>query len=148
MAILHLVVVAGFLGACGGEREAEARSEPERPPPPVAFRWQLEDRSELRALAEPWPARAGVPSVIRIMARTGSFGMRLVERADLQLSGSPRPADHWRPMRTVRDDGRNLVLEAPVRLPTGPTYVHVRIHKHGGSGSEILEPWRVEVPAS
>jgi hypothetical protein len=142
--IFHLAAIA--LLACGAEREAEesAARTPSKPPP-VAFRWPLEDRSELLALADPWPAQAEVPSVVRIIARSGSWGVRLVERADLQLSGSPHPVDHWRPMQRARDDGRSLVLEAQVQLPAGPTFVHVRIHKHGGAGSEVLAPWRLEV---
>ena len=153
MVVFQIAAIAGLFCACGTEREPEQPvSEEREPPPPIAFRWKLEDRSELRALADPWPARAEVPSVIRILARSGSWGMRLVERADLQLSGSPRPVDHWLPMQRVRDDGRTLVgvvvLEAPVRLPSGTTFVHVRIHKHGGAGSEVLGPWRIEAPAS
>ena len=147
--ILHLgLLTAALVVACGSEPEPhEAAASGHAKPPPIAFRWELEDRSQLRATATPWPPQAEVPAVIRVMASTGSWGVRLVERVDLQLSGSPRPVDHWLPMKPARDDGKTLVLEAPVRLRQGRSWVHVRIHKHGGAGTEILEPWKLEALA-
>jgi hypothetical protein len=111
--------------------------------------FELIDKSDLKVVTDPWPAKAGA-AILKAEVTADDDGEKFAGTVAYRLSPTEQSSAAWQPMPKVRDDkDKSVYFEVPITLNQGSVYIQFRV---SGAGEKAynkeftdLTDWKVDV---